>query len=201
MRKFENISYEIFGVEPVTLWFMGYSGSGKSTLGNGLCKELLLEGATNICRYDGDVVRREGGLCSNLGFSKEERYENLRRVSANARDLNEQGKFVIASFITPRKEYQEMIKKNLGKYGRFIFVDASLETCKERDPNKLYKKALEGKIKNFTGISAPFEVPNGNFFKVNTENFSLEKNLEQIRKEFNLYPKKFKTIMKLLVTA
>lgn len=139
------------------LWFTGLSSSGKSTLAKTLEKRLFDSGAA-VFRLDGDNVRH--GLCSDLGFSPEDRRNNIRRVGHAARLLYDAGNIVLCSFISPYGEDRDFVR-GLFPEGRFIevFVKCELEVCIDRDPKGLYKKAIAGEIPSFTGISAPYEEP------------------------------------------
>ncbi len=139
------------------LWFTGLSGSGKSTIAKQIEAKLYQQGYRTFF-LDGDNVRL--GLNKDLGFSQEERSENLRRVAEVAQLAFDQGHIVICSFISPLRSQREAIRSFFPE-GRFqeIFVDCPLEVCQERDPKELYQKAQAGIIKNFTGIDAPFEPP------------------------------------------
>ncbi len=141
----------------MTIWMSGLSGSGKSTIANNL------EFTLNSMDYhtyilDGDNTRL--GLNKNLGFSEEDRVENIRRVSEVCKLMNDAGLIVICSFISPFQKVRDQAREIIGEE-RFVevFVDADLETCELRDPKGLYKKARAGEIKDFTGISSPFEKP------------------------------------------
>jgi adenylyl-sulfate kinase len=145
----------------------GLSGSGKSTIANLLEVELNSKGYHTFI-LDGDNTR----MCLNkdLGFSEEARIENIRRVSEVCKLMNEAGLIVICSFISPFEKNREQAKEIIGDNFFEVFVDASLETCEMRDPKGLYKKARLGEIKDFTGISSPFESPSrGIMLKNNTE--------------------------------
>lgn len=143
--------------KPFVLWFTGLSGSGKSTLANALGKMLYAKGH-HIYQLDGDNLRH--GLNNDLGFTEPDRVENLRRASQVAKLMLDAGLIVLATFITPYQKDRENIRDLFGAQEFFeIFVDTPLEKCEERDPKGLYKKARAGDIKNFTGISAPFEKP------------------------------------------
>lgn len=139
------------------IWFTGLSGSGKSTVANLLEKKLFEE---NIRTYslDGDNLRR--GLNKDLRFSKEDRNENLRRTAEVAKLFIDAGVVVIAAFISPYIKTREEIREIVGAENYIeVFVNTSLEICEERDVKGLYKKARRGEIKNFTGISSPYERP------------------------------------------
>ncbi len=147
----------VLGQQPVTIWLTGLSGSGKSTLAYALEKRLMEEGHACFV-LDGDNVRH--GLNRDLGFSPEDRAENIRRVAEASKLFNEAGLIVITSFISPYRNDRQAAKEIIGEE-RFVevFVDASLEVCEQRDPKGLYKKARAGEIADFTGISSPYEPP------------------------------------------
>ncbi len=150
-----------------TVWMSGLSGSGKSTIANLLEVELNSKGYHTFI-LDGDNTRL--GLNKGLGFSEEDRIENIRRVAEVCKLMNEAGLIVICSFISPFEKNRQQAKEIIGENFFEVFVDASLETCEERDPKGLYKKARLGEIKDFTGISSPFEIPSkGIMLKNNTE--------------------------------
>jgi bifunctional enzyme CysN/CysC len=142
---------------PATLWLTGLSGSGKSTVAYEVEKKLIASG--HLCYVlDGDNVRH--GLNRDLGFSPQDRSENIRRVAEVARLLNEAGMIVVTAFISPYREDREQAKKIIGE-DRFIevFLDAPIEICEKRDPKGLYEKARAGLILEFTGVNAPYEAP------------------------------------------
>jgi bifunctional enzyme CysN/CysC len=142
---------------PATLWLTGLSGSGKSTIAYEAEKKLISKG--NLCYVlDGDNVRY--GLNRDLGFSPQDRSENIRRIAEVARLLNDAGIIVITAFISPYRQDREQAKQIIGK-SRFIevFLDTPIETCEKRDPKNLYEKARAGLITEFTGVNAPYEVP------------------------------------------
>ena len=141
---------------PSVFWFFGLSGSGKSTLSNLLSDQLKIKGISTVS-IDGDQLRK--GINQDLGFSSEDRMENIRRSAEIAKLLLENHEVVIASFITPEELHREKVREILGTAVRFIFVDADLNTCRERDVKGLYQKVDSGTMANFTGISAPFEHP------------------------------------------
>ena len=149
------------------LWLYGLSGSGKSTLAAGLERRLAAEGfATHL--LDGDNVR--AGLNSDLGFSDDDRAENIRRVAEVAKLMAQAGLVVICSFITPTRALRALARRIVGT-GDFleIHVDASLETCARRDPKGLYAKADRGEVRQFTGRDAPFEPPERADLVINTD--------------------------------
>ncbi|EIX9105273.1 TPA: adenylyl-sulfate kinase [Klebsiella pneumoniae] len=145
------------GHRGVVLWFTGLSGSGKSTVAGAL-EEALHERGVSTYLLDGDNVRH--GLCSDLGFSDEDRKENIRRVGEVARLMVDAGLVVLTAFISPHRAERQMVRERLGE-GRFIevFVDTPLAICEARDPKGLYKKARAGELRHFTGIDSVYEAP------------------------------------------
>ena len=143
--------------QPCVLWFTGLSGSGKSTVAGALENELHKAGYHTYL-LDGDNVRF--GLCGDLGFSDDDRKENIRRVGEVAKLMVDAGVIVLTAFISPHRQERELVRSLLGD-GEFIeiHVDADLATCEQRDPKGLYKKARAGEIKNFTGIDSVYEAP------------------------------------------
>ena len=153
-----------------TLWLTGLPCSGKTTLAKRIKEELDNRGYKAVS-LDGDDVR--GRLNKDLGFSKEDRSENLRRIAHVAKLFNKNGNFVIASFVSPTNEYRKMVKEIIGNF-KLVYVNCSVEACEKRDVKGMYKKARKGEIKDFTGISAPFEAPDSADIIVDTENNNLE---------------------------
>lgn len=145
------------GHQGVVLWFTGLSGSGKSTVAGALEQALHQLGVSTYL-LDGDNVRH--GLCRDLGFSDDDRKENIRRVGEVAKLMVDAGLVVLSAFISPHREERQMVRDLLGE-GRFIevFVDTPLAVCESRDPKGLYKKARAGELRNFTGIDAVYEAP------------------------------------------
>src|SRR5437870_4259212 len=139
------------------VWFTGLSGSGKSTLA-GLLERALFEQGKQVCVLDGDNLRR--GLCSDLTFSPEDRKENIRRAGEVAKLFAEAGLICIAAFISPYRADRELAR-TISPPGKFIevYLNAPLEVCEQRDSKGLYARARAGEIKEFTGISAPYEPP------------------------------------------
>lgn len=161
-----------YGHSSFVLWFTGLSGSGKSTIANAVEHELFKKGYKTYS-LDGDNVRL--GINKGLGFSEEDRNENLRRISEIAKLFVEAGIITIAAFVSPLRKDREMIKEIIGENDFIeIFVDTSLEECERRDVKGLYKKARLGEIKNFTGIDAPYEIPKQPDILIQTEKESLE---------------------------
>ena len=139
------------------LWFTGLSGSGKTTLARRLEDRLFMEGRITML-LDGDIIRN--GLNNNLGFSEEDRTENIRRIAEVARLFVQSGIITLCSFVSPTIAIREMAAEIIGKEDfSLIYVDTALEVCETRDVKGLYQKARKGEIKSFTGIDAPYDVP------------------------------------------
>lgn len=153
------------------IWLTGLSGSGKSTIANELAKELFQRKVRNYV-LDGDNIRH--GLNKDLGFSDEDRKENIRRIGEVSKLFVDGGQVVITAFISPFIEDRERARQIVGK-DEFIeiYVDCPLEECENRDPKGLYKKARKGEIKEFTGIDSPYEEPISPDFTVNTHTSSV----------------------------
>lgn len=164
----------LLGQRGGVFWLTGLSGSGKSTIA--LSAEKKLAEAGKLAAFlDGDNVR--DGLCGDLGFSPEDRRENVRRVAEVAKLMVQNGLVVICTFISPRETTREMAREIIGEEDfHLIYVEASVETCQNRDPKGLYKKAVRGEIKQFTGISAPFDVPAAPSLILPTEQASVDEN-------------------------
>ncbi|MEO5642452.1 MAG: adenylyl-sulfate kinase [Bacteroidia bacterium] len=138
-------------------WLTGLSGSGKSTLAAGLQRALHAQGKL-IYVLDGDNVR--SGINKNLGFSEEDRTENIRRIAEAAKLFIDAGIITVCSFVSPTNQLRALAKNIIGEDDFLeVFINAPLETCEERDVKGLYAKARKGEIKDFTGVTAPFEVP------------------------------------------
>ena len=147
---------QLNGHRAAVIWFTGLLGSGKSTLANGLNSLLFQRGCRSYV-LDGDNIRH--GLNSDLGFSDDSRVENIRRVSEVAKLLYDAGLIVITAFISPFEKERAFARKLIGDHFMEIFVDVPLEICKKRDPKGLYKKAMDGKISEMTGVNSPYESP------------------------------------------
>lgn len=158
--------------KPCLIWFTGLSGSGKSTIANALEQALFKQGFHTYL-LDGDNVRH--GLNKGLGFTDEDRVENIRRIAEMAKLFVDAGLIVISAFISPFKEEREMARA-LFDEGEFIevYMDTPINICEERDPKGLYKKARAGEIKNFTGIDSEYEIPTTPHLSINTGNSSVE---------------------------
>jgi adenylyl-sulfate kinase len=141
--------------EGFTLWFTGLSGAGKSTISE-IVEPALRERGLRVEVVDGDVVRTH--LSKDLGFSKEDRDENIRRIGHVCHYLTATGRVPIAAFISPYRQIRDELRTRIGRFVE-VYVEAPLETLVERDVKGLYKKALAGEIKNFTGVSDPYEPP------------------------------------------
>ncbi len=166
--------------QPVVLWFTGLSGSGKSTLADALETELNKRGIATML-LDGDNIRT--GINSDLGFSEQDRKENIRRLSEIVKLFYDAGIVVLTAFISPFISDRDTIRAKLPE-GRFveIFVDTPLEICEQRDTKGLYAKARKGEIKNFTGIDSPFEKPLKPELTIPTAELSIEESLNQLLK-------------------
>ena len=163
------------------IWFTGLSGSGKSTLANALESYWHQQGLHTYV-LDGDNLRR--GINQDLDFTPEGRAENLRRIAEIGKLFVDAGILTIAAFVSPLMKDRAAIKKIVGAENFVeVYVKASVETCEERDVKGLYKKARAGEIPNFTGISAPYEVPTQADVVIDTEKLSLEEGLEQLVKQ------------------
>lgn len=178
------------GHRPLVIWFTGLSGSGKSTIANQVEKELHLR-SLHTYSLDGDNIR--AGLNSDLGFSQEDRRENVRRIAEVAKLFYDAGIICLAAFITPLKKDREMVKKIIGKDNLLeVYVNTSLEECEKRDVKGHYKKARAGEIVNFTGISAPFHPPMDADIEIKTEsetiNEAVEKIIQLVQTKIELQP-------------
>ena len=195
-RESPNVSWDIGeidrearearnGHKAMVVWFTGLSGSGKSTIARMLEKQLFDEGK-HVIRLDGDNVRH--GLCGDLGFSEEDREENIRRVAEAARLFFEAGNIVLCSFISPYAKDREFARSLLPE-GRFIevFVKCDIEVCKRRDPKGLYARAIAGELMGMTGIDAPYEEPPRAEVVVETDIMDVEREVERVRERLFNY--------------
>jgi adenylylsulfate kinase len=162
----------------VTIWLTGLSGSGKSTIAVAAERELTNRGRLAFV-LDGDNIRH--GLNAKLGFSPEDRAENIRRIGEVSKLFTEAGMIVFASFISPYRSDRDAVRALMGP-GDFveIYLDASLETCEQRDVKGLYKKARAGEIPEFTGISAPYEAPESPELVLDTNRQSIEESVGKL---------------------
>ena len=159
------------GHKGAALWFTGLSGAGKSTLAHAIEERLYYLGCRTFV-FDGDNVRH--GLCSDLGFSSEDRRENIRRIGEMVKLFVEGGIIAMTAFISPYRKDREWVRLLVGKENFVeIFCDCSLEICEKRDVKGLYAKARRGEIPEFTGISAPYEVPENPELHLKTDKMSL----------------------------
>ncbi len=171
---------KVLGHKGCTLWLTGLSGSGKSTVGVALEKALMMRGVLAY-RLDGDNVRH--GLNANLGFSAEDREENIRRVGEVAKLFADSGVVTISSFISPYQRDRDQVRvihEQAGLPFLEVFIDTPIEVCEQRDPKGLYKKARAGEIKGFTGIDDPYETPQRPEVHIRTDNQSVEQSAEQL---------------------
>jgi adenylylsulfate kinase len=159
------------------IWMTGLSGAGKTTIGAGIEKELNVRGyLTQV--LDGDNIRT--GISNNLGFSEEDRFENIRRIAEVSKLFLNCGIICINSFISPTKKIRSMAKEIIGENDFIeVYVNTPLEVCEQRDVKGLYQKAREGKIKNFTGIDAPFEAPEKPDIEIKTDKLTIEESVQK----------------------
>ena len=169
---------ELLEQHSVMIWFTGLSGSGKSTIAIALERELQKRGL--LCRIlDGDNIR--SGINNNLGFSAEDRIEKIRRIDEIAGLWVDTGIITIAAFISPNNDIREMAANIIGKEDFMeIYVSTPIEECERRDVKGLYAKARKGEIKNFTGISAPFEAPQHPALSLDTSKLSVEESVNKL---------------------
>lgn len=169
---------ELLKQHSVMIWFTGLSGSGKSTIAIALERELQKRGL--LCRIlDGDNIR--SGINNNLGFSAEDRIENIRRIAEIGKLFVDTGIITIAAFISPNNDIREMAANIIGKEDFMeICVSTPIEECERRDVKGLYAKARKGEIKNFTGISAPFEAPQHPALSLDTSKLSVEESVNKL---------------------
>ena len=171
---------KVNGQKGMVLWFTGLSGSGKSTIANALDDELNKLGKKTYI-LDGDNIRM--GLNKDLSFSPEDRKENIRRISEVAKLFADSGTIVLTAFISPYISDRQAARDLIGEDFNEVFIDTDIEECIKRDPKGLYKKALAGEIKGFTGIDAPYEKPTN--AEIIIKNLSISESVESLLKFIN----------------
>lgn len=169
---------KLLGQKGTLIWFTGLSASGKSTLANATALSLHRQGKLTFV-LDGDNIRQ--GLNKNLGFSPGDRQENIRRIAELGKLFSDAGIITLTAFISPYQKDRDLARQLMAKQ-RFveIYVDASVETCEKRDPKGLYKKAREGKIGEFTGITAPYEPPANPELHLDANTITIDQGRDQI---------------------
>lgn len=194
LKQFDNLTWQnsdvtkevrerSLGQKAKTLWFTGLSGSGKSTLANALEIRLAAQGRHTML-LDGDNIRMR--LNRDLGFSDEDRTENIRRIAEVAKLMNDAGLIVLTSFISPFRRDRDMARSIIGEDFVEIYISTSLEECERRDVKGLYRKARNGEIPVFTGISSPYEVPEEPEIVIDTAQLSVEQAVDLIIKQLEL---------------
>lgn len=173
-----KVKQEILRQTARVIWFTGLSGSGKTTLAANLEKELFFR--RFFCQVlDGDNIR--AGINNNLGFSEEDRLENIRRISEVSKLMINTGIITICSFISPTNEIRDLARKIIGRENFIeVYLSTPLEVCEKRDVKGLYKKARIGEIKDFTGISSPFDVPSCPDIEIDTSKISIKESIDLI---------------------
>ena len=169
---------KLLGQHGLMVWFTGLSGSGKSTIAMGVERELHKRGI--LCRIlDGDNIRV--GINSNLGFSAEDRKENIRRIAEIGKLFVQTGIVTLACFVSPTNEIRRLAREIIGEEDfKEVFVSTPLEECERRDVKGLYARARRGEVKDFTGISAPFEIPENPALEIDTSRLSLEESVNRV---------------------
>lgn len=160
----------------VTVWFTGLPCCGKTTVAD-MVADLLKEQGYNTERLDGDIVRK--GLTSDLGFSKEDRNENIKRVTFVAKLLTRNGVIVLATFVSPYIERRNKSREEIGEFVE-VYVECPVEVCIKRDVKGMYKKALAGEIKDFTGVDDPYEAPENPELIINTNDETVEESVNKV---------------------
>jgi len=190
MKKQENIVWHsgqvtydnrcaLLKQKGLVVWFTGLSGSGKSTIAVELERRLIANGKL-VYRLDGDNLRH--GLNSDLGFSAEDRDENIRRIAEVAALFKDAGVITLVSFISPFNKMRQFARDQAGsKHFIEVYVKADVQTCAERDPKGLYEKAQRGEIKDFTGVSSPYEEPQNAEIILDTRQYSVDECAEQVK--------------------
>ena len=169
---------QLLGQRGMMIWFTGLSGSGKSTIALGVERELHQRGL--LCRIlDGDNIRT--GINAGLGFSADDRRENIRRIAEVGKLFVDTGIITLAAFVSPTNEYRSMARDIIGEPDFFeVYVSTPLEECERRDVKGLYARARRGEVKDFTGISAPFEAPEHPALNIDTSRQPLEASVRQV---------------------
>ncbi len=177
---------QLLGQRGVMLWFTGLSGSGKSTVAMALERELQRRG--RLCRIlDGDNIRT--GINAGLGFSPEDRKENIRRIAEVGKLFVDTGIITLAAFVSPTEELRQMARHIIGEADfKEIFISTPLAECEKRDVKGLYARARRGEVKDFTGISAPFEQPEHPALALDTSHLSLEESVNKLLELLGLEP-------------
>ena len=170
------------------IWFTGLSGSGKSTIAMGVERELHQRGL--LCRIlDGDNIRT--GINAGLGFSADDRRENIRRIAEVGKLFVDTGIITLAAFVSPTNEYRQMAREIIGADDFYeVYVSTPLEECERRDVKGLYARARRGEVKDFTGISAPFEAPEHPALDIDTSRQSLEESVRQVAELISIIQQK-----------
>ena len=168
----------LLGQRGIMIWFTGLSGSGKSTVAMGVERELHAQGI--LCRIlDGDNVR--AGINNNLGFSAEDRIENIRRIAEIGKLFVQTGVVTLACFVSPTNDIRQMARDIVGKEDFLeVYISTPIEECERRDVKGLYARARKGEVKNFTGISAPFEAPVSPDIAIDTSKIPLEESVRTL---------------------
>lgn len=175
-RAWNKISFGKRALKPAVIWLTGLSGAGKSTIAEALVTDLRRQGI-KVEHLDGDTVR---DIFPTTGFSKKEREEHIKRIGYLANQLEKNGIFVVASFISPYEDSRRFVRALCQRFIE-VHVATPLALCEQRDPKGLYKKARSGDIKNFTGISDPYEVPVNPELTIDTGQVSLEDSVRLIK--------------------
>ena len=168
----------LLGQRGIMIWFTGLSGSGKSTVAMGVERELHAQGI--LCRIlDGDNVR--AGINNNLGFSAEDRIENIRRIAEIGKLFVQTGVVTLACFVSPTNDIRQMAREIVGEEDFLeVYISTPIEECERRDVKGLYARARKGDVKNFTGISAPFEAPVSPDIAIDTSKIPLEESVRTL---------------------
>ena len=162
-----------------TAWFTGLPCCGKTTVADRVA-DILRKKGYKVERLDGDIVRK--GLTSDLGFSKEDRDQNIKRVTFVAKLLTRNDVIVLATFVSPYRERRQKTREEIGSFIE-IYTRCPVEVCTQRDVKGMYKKALAGKIKNFTGVDDPYEEPPNPELVINTDTETIEESVEKVLKK------------------